>query len=79
MKTFRDLRDKDGTLEQLEVRSPEEQGLVRRLDIFLMVFGCISQGLDLISHVALDRADTCDAVIKYLDQQNIVSISLSSI
>lgn len=44
MKTFRNLRDKDGTLEQQEVRSPEEQGLVRRLDVFLMVFGCISQG-----------------------------------
>lgn len=26
------------------VRLPGERGLVRRLDIFLMTFGCISQG-----------------------------------
>lgn len=26
------------------VRSPDEKSLVRRLDIFLMTFGCISQG-----------------------------------
>lgn len=25
-------------------RTPEERSLVRRLDIFLMTFGCISQG-----------------------------------
>jgi hypothetical protein len=28
----------------IDVRSPEEKALVRRLDIFLMTFGCISQG-----------------------------------
>lgn len=28
----------------VDIRSPEEKALVRRLDIFLMTFGCISQG-----------------------------------
>lgn len=31
-----------GTVKDAE-RSPEEKGLVRRLDMFLMTFGCISQ------------------------------------
>jgi hypothetical protein len=27
-----------------DFRSPDEKALVRRLDIFLMTFGCLSQG-----------------------------------
>lgn len=43
MKTFQNLRDKNGSI-QVDARSAEEKGLVRRLDVFLMTFGCISQG-----------------------------------
>lgn len=28
----------------VDIRSPDEKALVRRLDIFLMTFGCLSQG-----------------------------------
>lgn len=28
----------------IDIRSPEEKALVRRLDMFLMTFGCLSQG-----------------------------------
>lgn len=28
----------------VDIRSPEEKALVRRLDMFLMTFGCLSQG-----------------------------------
>jgi hypothetical protein len=29
----------------VDIRSPEEKALVRRLDMFLMTFGCLSQGV----------------------------------
>ncbi|KZF23089.1 MFS general substrate transporter [Xylona heveae TC161] len=45
-------------------RTPEERDLVRRLDIFLMTFGCISQALVLCKY-------------RYLDQQNISNAYVS--
>lgn len=37
------------------VRSSEEKALVRRLDIFLLTFGCISQGKADFSKIELCR------------------------
>lgn len=45
MRTFASLRRKvEAPVKQAYVRTPEELDLVRRLDVFLMTFGCISQG-----------------------------------
>ena len=42
MVTFKMLRRNVSTND--DFRSPDEKALVRRLDIYLMTFGCLSQG-----------------------------------
>lgn len=42
--SLKGITDRVAFLQRHEKRSPLEQDLVRRLDIFLMTFGCISQG-----------------------------------
>lgn len=42
MVSFKIFRRKAST--NVDFRSPEEKALVRRLDMFLMTFGCLSQG-----------------------------------
>ncbi|KAI4742410.1 hypothetical protein E4T50_07191 [Aureobasidium sp. EXF-12298] len=49
---------------QLEHRSAEEKALVRRLDMFLLTFGCISQVIKITRAARLIES-------RYLDQQNI--------
>lgn len=46
----------------VDIRSPEEKSLVRRLDMFLMTFGCLSQGAlgyRLPSQLEIRKTDTC--------------------
>lgn len=42
MVSFKQFRRNVST--DVDIRSPEEKALVRRLDMFLMTFGCLSQG-----------------------------------
>lgn len=44
-------------------RSPLEQDLVRRLDIFLMTFGCISQGMSLSCWVPVKSRSILPSVL----------------
>lgn len=46
----------------VDIRSPEEKALVRRLDMFLMTFGCLSQGglrYRVLSKLEISKTDTC--------------------
>ncbi|KAK8113849.1 Major facilitator superfamily domain- general substrate transporter [Apiospora kogelbergensis] len=52
---------------QRHERTPEERSLVRRLDIFLMTFGCVSQ---IIPTWAMFGLFTCRSLDQDLDQQN---------
>ncbi|TVY84692.1 Pantothenate transporter liz1 [Lachnellula suecica] len=53
-------------------RSPAEKSLVRRLDIFLMTFGCVSQ----VSQFCANRILGLNSK-RYLDQQNISNAYVS--
>lgn len=53
-------------------RASDEKALVRRLDMFLLTFGCISQGKQCIeTQRQTTHCCSMNSVIKYLDQQNI--------
>lgn len=67
MVSFRFAR-RHGSISNREI-STDEKALVRRLDAFLLTFGCLSQGM----HRILPPSYWCTnkPVIKYLDQQNI--------
>lgn len=58
-------------------RTPEERAFVRRLDLFLMTFGCISQGKWRHLQFATAMLTWCRPVIKFLDQTNITTAYVS--
>ncbi|TVY45354.1 Pantothenate transporter [Lachnellula subtilissima] len=64
MVSFKSLSFGRSTKVEEHERSPAEKSLVLRLDIFLMTFGCISQGQSDLFH-------------RYLDQQNISNAYVS--
>lgn len=52
-------------------RSKEELAFVRRLDIFLLTFGCISQVIKYVETQLGQYPTYADHLTRYLDQQNI--------
>lgn len=55
MRFFRSPRETN-VLAPAPTRSPEERDLVRRLDIFLMTFGCISQVIKYLDQQNINNA-----------------------
>ena len=48
----------------LEHRSPDEKSLVRRLDCFLLVFGCLSQVIKYLDQQNINNA-VCRLLVRY--------------